>query len=113
MRDVCREQGHVGIVILGPVLDATTRLMRGARRRDGADGPGRGAAQRRVLLQQDDPGPGLGSFYGRGQPRSASADDDHIGRVAPGDHRAAAAWPALVPAMRPKTEPDMSPVPPG
>jgi hypothetical protein len=48
----------------------------------------------------------------RGQPRPAAADDDDVEIVFP-IHAPAAARPALPPAMRPNTEPDINPVPPG
>ncbi len=49
----------------------------------------------------------------RGEPRAAAADDNDVEGLFQFAHPALTARPALLPAIRPNTAPDIKPVPPG
>ena len=108
-----REQRHVGEMLCRRVLDALLLLMRRAGRGDRADRPRGRTAEFRVLFEEHSARAGRLRFDRRRETRSAAADDDYIEDFYDRAHAGLAARPALSPAMRPNTEPDISPVPPG
>ena len=107
------EPGHVAPVILRTVGDALARLVRRLAGGHRADRPGGGAAELRVLLQQHDIAPERTRLDGSGKAAAAATDDNNVVGGLDGHGVCLARWPAVVPAILPKTLPFISPVPPG
>ena len=115
MIEVAVEARHVVPVIFRTIDDAFSPLVGRTGCRDRADRPGRRTAELRILFDQQDIGACCPRLDCRSEPRAAATDDDDIeglvGRIH--DGICAARCPAVVPAIRPKTEPAIRPVPPG
>jgi hypothetical protein len=108
------EARHVAPVVFRVVVNAASALMRCLACGDGADGPRGGAAELRVLLDQQHAAAELARFDGGREPGAAAAHHDDVKALLGVAHGCCAARrPAVVPAMRPNTEPAISPVPPG
>ena len=108
-----REQRHVRIVIFRSVVDAVAELVRRPGCADRADRPRRRAAELLVLFQQRDAGSRCARLDRSGEAGPAAANDDDVEHLFHRGHAPLAARPALSPAMRPNTAPDIRPVPPG